>query len=131
MEQPAVGRIMEAVIDALDGSDSTAFEAYLDDETVLHMPGGSGLAGEYRGREAICALLDRLTAASHGTLCFETVCRTTQAGDGVRLGGQINGQRHERTLRMTAALQATVDEQAIREVWLVCSDQPAWDRFWS
>ena len=131
MEQPAVGPIIDAVIDALDGSGSGAVAAYLDDETLLHVPGGSGLAGEYQGRDAICGLLDRMTEASHGTLRFETVCTTTRDGGGVRLCGHVIGRRRARSLAMDASLEATVAGETVREIWLACSDQHAWDAFWS
>ena len=105
--------------------------AYLDDRSLLHIPGGSGLAGDYAGREAICALLDRMTVATDGSLRFETTS-TTVAGIGhVRLSGWLSGGRGERALRTAAALEATVADAHIREAWFSCSDQPAWDAFWS
>ena len=35
------------------------------------------------------------------------------------------------SLLMTASVEATMAREAIREAWLACSDQSAWDRFWS
>jgi hypothetical protein len=131
VEQPAVGPIVDAMVGALDGAGSGALAPYLDEDTLLHVPGGSGLAGEYQGRDAICGLLDRMRQASHGTLRFETVCTTAGPGGDVRLRGRIHGQRLERSLRLTARIEALVDGSTIREVWLACSDQPAWDEFWA
>lgn len=131
MEQPAVGPIVDAVVDALDGAGSGALAAYLDEDTLLHVPGGSGLAGDYQGRDAICGLLDRMRQASHGTLRFETVCTTAGTGGCVRLRGRLHGQRLQRSLRMTACIEALVAGATIREAWLACSDPPAWDEFWA
>lgn len=131
MGRRVVGPIVEAVVDALGGSGSSVVAEYLDDDTLLHLPGGSGFAGDYQGRDAICSLLDRMTTASQGTLRFETVCTTAQAGGGVRLRGRLHGRRLGRSLLMTASVEATMAREAIREAWLACSDQSAWDRFWS
>lgn len=131
MERTAVGSLVDAVVLALGGAGSGAVAAYLDEATLLHMPGGSGLAGDYQGREAICQLLDRMTDASSGTLRFETACTTAKVGGGVRLCGQLVGQRLERSLHMRASVEAIIAGRTIREAWLACADQSAWDAFWT
>ncbi len=89
------------------------------------------LAGDYQGRDAICALLDRMNQASQGTLRFETDRSTARVAEDVRLCGRIHGRRRARQLQVDACIEATVAGDTIREVWLACSDQPAWDAFWS
>jgi len=131
MEQPAIGPVVEAVIDALGGSGSEAVAAYLDEETLLHMPGGSGFAGDFQGRDAICGLIDRMVEVSGGTLRFETACTTAREGGSVRLSGDVRGLRLARSLRMNASVEMTVTGGTIREAWLACSDQPGWDAFWA
>ena len=122
--------LVDAVVAALAGSDSSVIAGYLDDRSVLHVPGVSGLAGEYEGREAICALLDRMSATTEGTLSFETT-RTTVASIGrVRLCGNVSGGRGGRSLVTTATLESELSGVHIREAWLSCADQPAWDAFW-
>ena len=130
MEQPAIGPGVEAVIDALGGSGSGAVAAYLDEDTLLHIPGGSGFAGDFQGRDAICGLLDRMTEVSQRTIRFETARATRRDSAGVRLHGHVQGQRPARSLQMNATVEMTVDGKLIREAWLVCSDQSAWDAFW-
>lgn len=131
MEQATFGVVVEAVIAALAGSGSSAVAGYLDEETLLHMPGASGLAGDYQGREAICGLMDRLATSTRGTLRFETVCTGARGGDHVLLRGLIYGHRLEHSLRTSASLEVTVADDGLREVWLACTNQAAWDDFWS
>lgn len=131
MERATFGPIVEAVIAALGGSGSSAIAGHLDEETLLHMPGGSGLAGDYQGREAICGLMDRLATNTRGTLRFETVCTGARGRDHVWLQGRICGYRLEHSLQTSASLEVTVADDSVREVWLACSDQVAWDDFWS
>ena len=131
MEQPAAGPVVKAVIDALEGSGSTAVAAYLDEDTLLHMPGGSGFAGDFQGRDAICGLIDRMAEVSRGTLRFETACTTAREGGSVRLSGDVYGQRSGQQLRIEASVEITVTGRTIREAWLSCSDQPGWDAFWA
>ena len=131
MERSGVGSAVEAFARALGGAGAEAVEAYLDADTLVHMPGGSGLAGDYHGAEAISGLLDRMTAASEGTLRFEGVCTTAGSGSDVRLCGWLLGERDHRALCTTASVEAHVAGETIREAWLTCTDQPAWDRFWA
>ena len=131
MERSRVGSAVEAFARALGGAGAEAVKAYLDADTLVHMPGGSGLAGDYHGAEAISGLLDRMTAASEGTLRVESMCTTVDGGGDVRLCGRLLGKRDHRVLRTTASLEAHVAGGTIREAWLTCTDQPAWDRFWS
>ena len=131
MEQATFGPVVEAVMAALAGSGSSAIAGYLDEETLLHMPGASGLDGEYQGRQAICGLMDRLTTSTRGTLRFETVCSGARGDDHVWLRGQISGYRLEHSLETTASLEVTVADDSLREVWLACTNLVAWDDFWS
>ena len=62
---------VRALCRALDGRDVGPLAAWLDDASVLRVPGFSGLAGDYQGREAIVGLLRRMAAATDGTLRFE------------------------------------------------------------
>lgn len=123
--------LVAAIVAALAGSGSAALAQHLDDRSLLHIPGASGLAGRYEGREAICALLDRMATATSGTLCFETTCMTVADGGRVRIFGEVSGGRAERSLAATAMLETTFHDSRVREAWLTCADQPAWDDFWS
>ncbi len=131
MERSGVGSVVDALTHALGGGGTGAIAAYLDADTLLHMPGGSGLAGDYQGPDAICGLLDRMLEASHGTLRFETVCTTAGSTGDVRLCGRLLGRRDRRSLHTTATLEAHVAGDTIREAWLTCSDEPTWDTFWA
>ena len=122
--------LIDAVVAALAGSDSSVVACYLDERSLLHVPGVSGLAGDYEGREAICALLDRMAATTEGTLSFETTCTTVASIGQVRLCGNVSGGRGGRSLATTATLETKLSGIHIREAWLSCADQLAWDAFW-
>jgi len=131
MEQPTVDCVARALAEGLDGAGSAAVAGYLGESTLLHMPGASGFSGDYQGSDAIRGLLDRLSAASRGTLRFETV-RITHGRDGrVRLWGKVSGRQRQRVLAMTATLEVFVEGSTLREAWLSSADEKAWDEFWS
>ena len=71
-----------------------------------------------------------MTDATQGTLRFETTCTTVASAGHVRLCGTVSGGRKGQSLRTTAALETTIHDALIREAWLSCADQPAWDAFW-
>jgi hypothetical protein len=131
MERSGLGSVVDALTHALGGGGTGAIADYLDADTLLHMPGGSGLAGDYQGRDAICGLLDRMLEATQGTLRFETVCTTAGSSGDLRLRGLLIGRREHHALRTTATVEARVNGDTIREARLTCSDEPTWDAFWA
>lgn len=122
--------LIDAVAGALAGSGPAAAASHLDDQTLLHIAGASGLAGDYVGREAICALLERMTDATGGTLRFEVLSATVARAGQVRFRGTVSGGRGDLSLLTAATLETTIANASIREIRLSCADQSAWDAFW-
>jgi hypothetical protein len=122
--------LIDALTGALTGSGPTAAASHLDDQTLLHIAGASGLAGDYVGREAICALLERMSATTGGTLRFEVLSATVGRVGHVRFCGTVSGGRGDRSLATAATLETTISDACIREIRLSCADEPAWDTFW-
>lgn len=130
MHQAEVDEVADAVGEALTGAGVAMLREHLDTGTVLHMPGSSGLAGEYQGVEAIMGLLERMTAASGGTLGFATTDVAVGPRGGLRLSGVVRGRRLGRALLLATTIEADVVDGVIREAGLSCEDQAAWDAFW-
>lgn len=122
--------LIDAVRSALVGSGPAALARHFDDRTWLHIAGASGLGGDYVGGEAICALLERMSAATVGTLRFEVLSATVARAGQVRFCGTISGVRGDLSLMTAATLETTIGDACIREIRLSCADQPAWDAFW-
>lgn len=122
--------LIDALTGALPGSGPTAAASHLDDATLLHIAGTSGLAGDYVGREAICALLERMAATTGGTFRFEVLSATVARVGHVRFCGTVSGCRGDRSLTTAATLETTISDACIREIRLSCADEPAWDTFW-
>ena len=131
MARTAIGPLASAVASALDLEGIAAVARFVDDRTLLHLPGASGLAGDYQGRDAICGLLERMATACDGTLRFETLCTTADGRRGVRLHGRLYGSRLGRALAASATLETALKDDIIREAWLACPDEAAWDAFWA
>ena len=128
--EPGRTGIVGAVATALDGGDTDALRGCLDGRSLVHIPGESGLGGDYQGADAIVGLLDRMREESASSLRFTAGCVSTGAGRDVRLRGAVSGRRGERDLRTPASLELHVVHGTIREVRLICDDQGAWDAFW-
>lgn len=122
--------VIDAFATALDSGDTSELRGCLDGRSLVHMPGGSGLGGDYQGTDAIVGLVDRLREESGQTLRFTSRCVSAGPGHAVHLRGAVSGQRLDRALRTPASLELRVVRGTIREVRLVCDDQRAWDAFW-
>jgi hypothetical protein len=107
-----------------------AVEGYLDEHTLLHVPGTSGMAGDYQGREAIVGLLEAVARSSALTLRFEAASLIEGTTHTWRLAGTLRGERAGCALEIPATVKTAVTGNRVREAWLECSDQAAWDAFW-
>jgi ketosteroid isomerase-like protein len=95
------------------------------------MPGRSGLAGQYQGREAILGLLRRMTEFTEGTLQF-TPARTLTADDQmIVLYGYSSANRQAKRLDTDTAHIALLRDGRVREMWVVYHDQAQFDNFWN
>lgn len=115
---------------ALDGRDVGALAARLDDASVLHVPGSSGLSGDYQGREAIVGLLQRMAAATDGTLRFEVRRSLAPHSGALRIEGWLTGTRQGRPLGATVSVDVSLAGQALRSITIGCADRSQWDAMW-
>ena len=131
MDQLADADVARAMYGALDGKHAAAVAVFLDDASMLHVSGDSGLAGDYQGRDAILALLGRMAELTGGTLRCGVSSSVVRPGDTVVLQGPVLAEREGRTLDTVVNVAVTVAGRLLREIWLDHVDQPAFDDFWS
>ena len=131
MEQTSDEHIARALYQALDGQRTHALAAFLDDASLLHVSGESGLAGDYQGQEAILGLLRRMGELTGGTLRYGESSMTADAGGAVVLQGRVAAGRRGRRLKATARIAVTLEDGVLREIRLAYLDQSAFDGFWS
>jgi ketosteroid isomerase-like protein len=121
----------QAFHDALLGKDAPAAEAVLDDASLLHIAGTSGLAGEYHGEEAILGLLERMAQLTDATLQF-SVSRVLTADDqAIVLCGHSSGTRRGKRLDADAVHVLSLRGGRVREIWVFHQNQDQVDDFWS
>ena len=125
---PQTAEILNREIAAATGHPMTQS---LDDAALLHVPGRSGVAGTYQGREAILQLLDHMTDLTGGTLRFVPTRTFTTDNEMLVVCGQANAQRQTRQLATNAAYVVSLREGRVREMWLAHQDQANFDDFWS
>lgn len=119
-----------ALCRAFDGRDVGPLAARLDDASELHVPGSSGLGGDYQGREAIIGLLQRMAAATDGTLRFEVRRSLVPHPGALRIEGWLTGTRQRRPLGATISVDVTLAGHALRSITIGCIDRSEWDAMW-
>lgn len=131
MIEEDAARIAREVFRALDGRQLKAAAVLFDDSSVLRLPGRSGLAGAYQGRDAIVGLLGEMAALTRGTLRF-TAGRVTRSAPGsAAVGGRAEALRRSRRLDAGIEVVVTIDGGLAREISITHDDQAHVDEFWS
>jgi ketosteroid isomerase-like protein len=116
---------------ALDGRDRAALAGLVDDASVLHVAGTSGLAGDYQGEEAMAGLLYRMAELARCSLRYGAARLAADAPGGSVLVGRASATRRGRRLDSDVEVTARIDGGVVREAWLSFVDQAACDRFWA
>ncbi len=123
--------MIEPLRQSLRNGDLPEVESALDDATVLHMPGGSGLAGDYQGREPILALFARMVDLTGGTCRFSPTRVLTETSTALIVDGTESAARGSRELRTAALYVFSLSDQTIREIWVLHEEQQRVDEFWA
>lgn len=105
--------------------------AHLDEATVLHYPGSSGLSGDYQGRKSVVELLQRMEYLTNGTIRFGEWETLTAGDQDVVLRGHVAASRGDRTMGSDLVLAMAMRGDKIREIWVFHLDQPHVDEFWT
>ena len=118
-----------ALLDDLTGSSGGSREV-LDDASVFHFPGKSGLSGVYQGRAAIVGLLEKLAQVTDGTLEFVPERIVGRGSDTVVFLTRSRATRRGKHLDTTAIHVLSRRGDSVRELWLLHPDQHRVDEFW-
>ncbi len=116
---------------ALLSRDGSVAAEVLDDASVLHLPGRSGLAGAYQGREAILGVLDRMVELTDGTLSFDVSGLLIGDAGVMVLRGCVDAGRDGVRLDADSVHVVSVRHGKIREAWIFSLDQSGFDEFWT
>ena len=135
MTEEASGRFPEAtsqaLIDVLNGRNGVAAAAVLDESSLLHVPGRSGLSGRYQGAEAIVGLLRRMVELTDGSMHFSSSDTLNADGRVIVLCGRVVASRKSNSLDTTTAHVAILHRHQVSEMWMVHQDQDQFDSFWN
>ncbi|MEA3275943.1 MAG: nuclear transport factor 2 family protein [Pseudomonadota bacterium] len=125
-----VGQI-PALYDSLLAGDDAAATFLLDDASLLHLPGRSGLAGDYQGQEAILGLLRRTAQLTRSVLHFNSPTVVSQVDQLIVLLGHMRATHMGRQLATDALHVLSLKDGKIREVWIFSLNQNQFDAFWT
>ena len=103
----------------------------LDDSSLLHVAGWSGLAGDYQGSDAIEALFVRMEELTDHTLRTEGTRALIETDETIVIRARAHAQRPRRLLDSDLVLILSIETGVLREAWLFYADQPAVDSFWT
>jgi ketosteroid isomerase-like protein len=117
--------------DALAAKDLQALESALDEGSVLHVPGRSGLAGRYQGGDAIVGVLRRMAALTNGTLRTSPLRVLAATDHAIVVLGRADGEREGRHLQADAFYILTFRGPTVRDVWVFYENQAHVDAFWT
>jgi len=116
---------------ALLSGDLSAAAVVLDDASVLHVPGRSGLAGDYQGQEAIVGLLGRMAEYTHGTLHLGSPTPVAEDVHVLVLQGHISATATRTRLDTDVIHALSLRGDKIQEAWIFSLDQDDFDEFWA
>ena len=116
--------------DAFLRRDGIVIGRLIDDDTVWRVPGGSLMAGEYRGREQIFGFLRQTARLTGGT--YRADLRGVAGGDQVVAAlYRATGRREGRELDIDQLLVFRYRDGVWGEVLAVPVDLEAFEAFWS
>jgi ketosteroid isomerase-like protein len=129
MEHPNAA-LMRKVDEALLAGDFAGFLSLHTEDVVMHIPGGSPLAGDHNGRDGLAAAFQQelsMLDAPPEFVPLDDLGSDDHAGAVMIQRMQRGGRRYE-------ALQvviARVRNGQLAEVWFRPEDQEAFDRFFA
>lgn len=123
-------QLIRTYFDAFSRGDSEALGQHLADDVVLHIPGRSSVAGEYKGREQAVGYFGRLMELTGGTFGFDP--HDVLANDDHIVALVLfRAQRAGKKVEYRGTLVYHVRDGKLSEAWLSPEDQYTFDEFWS
>ena len=131
MSERSTLRVAEWLREALKEGDLIAAQAAFDDASLLRMPGKSGLAGLYQGRDAIVGLYERMSRLTDGTLQFTPSRLISENDQTIVVFGRERAIREGRELDTDAVHIVLLRDRRVGELWVLHENQDRVDEFWS
>ena len=131
MAQNSDARQARALYGAFLAREVPAAAVVLDDASLLHVPGSSGLAGDYQGREAILGLLKRMAELTEGTLQFSLSKVLTEDDRAIVLLGRASATRKRKRLDTDVVHVLSLRDGRVRDIWIFHQNQDHVDEFWT
>jgi uncharacterized protein len=125
--QAAVVRTLYA---AFAARDRDALTRLIAEDAAWIVPGGSPIAGTYRGHEAILAYFAELARLSAGTFRAELVDVLAGSGREVAALARATGSRDGRSYEGRYLLLCDVSDGRVTRAVLFNEDPVAFDAFW-
>ena len=101
----------------------------MSENVVWHEPGRSGLAGDYKGPEAVLGFLGQLRERSGGTFEVEVVDVLSEPERALVLQRET-ATRNGKTLDVVVAVDFEIHHGQITEVTVYQADTYQFDEFW-
>jgi ketosteroid isomerase-like protein len=121
--------LLRMAYDAQARGDIGAYLQLLTEDVVLHVPGRSRIAGEYRGKEEVRQHFSEIAALSGGT--FRTGVHDVLAGDEHAVGlVRAQAERDGAKVDLPRVHVWHVRNGKLAEVWIHPADQYAFDEYW-
>jgi ketosteroid isomerase-like protein len=120
----------KAVHDALVGEDM-GVPTVIDDTSLLHVPGMSGLGGDYQGRDAIVGLFERMAQLTGRTLRFRPSRALIAGEQAIVVCGRSTARRQGRHLDTGVVHVLSLRGGIVRDIWVFHQNQDQVDRFWT
>ena len=120
---------MRRAYEAQANGDIDDYLGQLSDDFVLHIPGRSRIAGEYRGKDGMRRHFQEIATLSGGT--FRTDIHDVAASDDHAVGLiDAHAQRNGRSVSLPRVHVWHVREGRLSELWLHPADQYDFDDYW-
>ena len=129
MEDAYASLIRKAYQD-FESGDLDLLQVVMSPDVVWHEPGRSGLAGDYRGPEAVFGFLGQLKALSDGTFTIEVLDVLSEPERAVVLQRET-ATRNGKVLDVIAAVDFEIHHGKITEVTVYQADTYQFDEFWA
>jgi ketosteroid isomerase-like protein len=114
---------------AFQSGDMATLNELFADDIVWHAPGRNQLSGDFRGREAVLATLQKTFELTGGT--FKLDIHEVLANDAHAVGlVKANAQREGKTLEDNSVQVFHISDGKVTEQWLYPGDVYATDEFW-
>jgi uncharacterized protein len=121
--------LLREVYEAQSRGDLDAYLEFLADDFVLHIPGRSRIAGDYRAKDAVRSHFREIAELTGGT--FRTNVHDVVAGDDHAVGLiEASGERGGKRADLPRVHLWHVRKGKLSELWLHPTDQYVFDDFW-